>query len=296
MTTISIVITSFKEPKTIGKAIESFLKQNLKNYELVISAPDKETLNVAKSYAKNNERIKIFQDKGKGKTLAINQILPQLKGEMIILTDGDVYVSENSVEEIMKFFQDKEVGCVAGRPVSQNERDNMFGYWSHLLCYAAHRMRLRRHEQGKFLECSGYLFAFRNGIIKEIPRETAEDAIIPIIFFFKGLRTKYAENAEVFVKYPTNLKEFIDQKQRTAKGHETLGKYVDIKKVPKMKSLKNEILESYTLFSFPRTLKEFFWTIWLFPFRFYIWMLSFYKLYVKKDMRVDGWQAVESTK
>ena len=55
---------------------------------------------------------------------------------------------------------------------------------------------------------------------------------------------KYIPEAEVYVKYPSNLSEFISQKKRTAKGHETLGRYVNIKKIPRMKSLKNEIFES----------------------------------------------------
>ena len=53
---ISIVITSFKEPKTIGKAIESFISQKLPlEYELIVAAPDKETLDVARSYSKKNK-------------------------------------------------------------------------------------------------------------------------------------------------------------------------------------------------------------------------------------------------
>ena len=46
---ISIVITSFREPKTIGKAIESYLDQAIpEDYEIIVAAPDKETLDVVK--------------------------------------------------------------------------------------------------------------------------------------------------------------------------------------------------------------------------------------------------------
>ena len=172
----------------------------------------------------------------------------------------------------------------------------MFGYWSHLLCYAAHRMRLKRHNKKEFLECSGYLWSFRNGVIKKIPRQTAEDTIVPIIFYLKGYKIKYAKSAEVYIKYPPNMKEFIEQKERTTKGHETLSKYVDVSKIPRMKSMKNEILESYTLFSFPKNFKEYFWTFWLFPFRLYIWLISFWNLHIKKNTEVDGWKAIKSTK
>lgn len=295
---ITIIITSFKEPKTIGKAIESFVKQDIPApYELIISAPDDDTLEVATLYSKSHKQIKLFKDSGKGKTFAINQLLSIVRGSIIILTDGDVFVSKGSVKNILKEFGDEKVGCVTGQPCSLNPRTNMFGFWSHLLCYAAHRMRLKRHNKGRFLECSGYLWAFRNnGVVKQIPRQTAEDTIVPMLFYLEGYNIKYAPSAKAYVKYPNNMKEFLEQKERTAKGHETLSRYVDVSEIPKMKSMKNEILESYILFSFPKNFKELFWIFWLFPFRLYIWILSKFNLYIKKDTKVDGWRAVQSTK
>jgi len=294
---ISILITSFKEPKSIGKAIESFLNQPIKEkFELIVSAPDKETQEVVKKYSKKNKKVKLFKDPGKGKTYALNLLLPKLRGRIIILSDGDVYVSDSSINELLKFFEDEKVGCVTGKPVSLNSRKNIFGYWSHLLCYGAHRMRLGRDKKGEFLECSGYLWAFRNNLVLQIPRETAEDSIVPLLLYLKGYKIRYAPLAEVYIKYPSNLQEFISQKKRTSKAHETLVNFTDLKKIPRMKSLKNEVAESYTLFSFSKTPKEIFWTALLFPIRLYIWISSFFALYLKRDSKVDGWQAVESTK
>jgi cellulose synthase/poly-beta-1,6-N-acetylglucosamine synthase-like glycosyltransferase len=156
---ISLVITSFKEPHLIGKAIESLLSQKIKQkYEIMVSAPDKETQEVVTKYSKKFKQVKLFKDPGKGKTYALNLLIPKLKGDIIILTDGDVYTSKNSVNLIVEAFNDKKVGCVTGKPVSSNPRNNMFGYWSHLLCNAAHILRQKRASQNLFLECSGYLW------------------------------------------------------------------------------------------------------------------------------------------
>jgi len=143
---ISILITSYKEPQTIGKAITCFINQDIKeNYELIVSAPDKETLEVAENFSKKHKQVKTFQDDGKGKSNAINQILPKLKGRIIILTDGDVYVSENSVNYFIDAFEDKQVAAATARPVSQEDKKTLLGYWSHLLCAAgAHKLRTKR--------------------------------------------------------------------------------------------------------------------------------------------------------
>lgn len=283
---ISIIITSYNEPKTIGKAIKSFLNQNIKEkYELIVLAPDKATLNVAKRYKK----VKIFQDAGKGKSFALNLLLPKLKGRIIISTDGDTYVGKNSVNEILNIFKDPIVGAVSGRVVSQNKKNNLFGYWSHLLCHAAHKSREKRNIRKEFLECSGYLWAFRNNL-RWFPKDVAEDTIIPIFLWQAGLKIKYAEKAKVYVRFPNNLKDFIKQKKRTAESHKNIGKYAH--NIPRMKTFFNEVAGSFIVLTYPMTIKEFWYTLLLFPARLYIWIIA----YFKRTQYQDGWERVESTK
>ena len=72
---ISIAITSFKEPKTIGRTIESIINQRInEKYELVVAAPDDETLNAARKY----KEVSIFKDPGKGKSFALNLLFKKL--------------------------------------------------------------------------------------------------------------------------------------------------------------------------------------------------------------------------
>jgi len=294
---ISIIITSFNEPATIGKAIESFLSQNIKEkYELIVTAPDKETQKIVLQYAGKNKNIKLFKDPGKGKSLALNLLLPKVKGNIIILTDGDVYVSQNSVNKILEKFKDKKVGCVSGRVISSDSRDSLFGYFSNVLCYSAHKLREERDLSKSFLECSGYFWAFKNKIIKSFPVDVAEDTIVPILFWKKGWKIAYAEKSEVYVKFPATLIDFIKQKNRTMASHETLDKYFKPGEIPRMKSFKNEILGSFLVLSYPKSIKEVFYTLALFPLRLYIWFLTFYKHKFKKQQYSDAWKRVETTK
>jgi cellulose synthase/poly-beta-1,6-N-acetylglucosamine synthase-like glycosyltransferase len=295
---IDIVITSFRERETIGRAIEHVLKQDIKEkHNVWIVAPDKETLDVARKYSKKDKRIGIFKDPGKGKFYALHQILPKLKGEVIVLTDGDVFVKENSLKYLLRPFSDEKVGCVAGRPVSVESKEKLLGYWSHLLCDAgAHLARLNRAKNGKFLECSGYLWAFRNNVIKKFPLDIAEDAVVPYLFREKGYSVAYVPEAKVYVGFPANFREFIEQKKRNAKAHEALGKYVNVMKLPRTKSFKNELFEGYRALYYPRTVKEMAYTLALFPVRLYIWGLVFYHTNVKKEHFTDAWKRIDSTK
>jgi cellulose synthase/poly-beta-1,6-N-acetylglucosamine synthase-like glycosyltransferase len=207
---ISLIITSFKEPN-LKFAIDAVLKNKIKEkHEIIIVAPDKEAENLVKSY--KNKNIKYFKDPGKGKSLALNQVFKIVKGKILILTDGDVYVSENAVSEILNLFKDPQIGCVTGRPIALNKKDTMLGYWANFLFdIGAHEIsRKKMLKKTGFIECSGYLFAFRN-IIKEIPLDVAEDSIIPYYFLKKSYKIGYAEKALVYVKNPRNLKDLINK-------------------------------------------------------------------------------------
>lgn len=291
---ISIIITAFNEPDTIEKAVESFLHQNIKEkYELIVSAPDKETQEKIKRYKK---KVKLFKDPGKGKSYALNMLLKKIKGDIIILTDGDVYVSKNSVNEILKKFENSQIGCVTGRPVPVEDKKTKYGYWANFLFDSAHKLRKKLNEEGKFLECSGYLWAFRNNIIRDFPLDVAEDTIIPYLFSEKGYKISYAEDAFVFVKNVNNWKEWLSQKVRTSRAHETLDTYVDTKKNPRTKTFGNESRGIFLLFSYPKNINEFFWTLQLFFARIYMWGIVFFDIYIRRKYHQDNWERVESTK
>jgi len=289
---ISIVITAYKEEKWISKCIESFLNQKIDdNYEIIVSCPDKGTAKVVRKY----KEVKIFKDPGKGKSFALNLLFKELKGDIWLFTDGDNFVGENSVNEIMKLFKDDKFGVVGGRPVPMNKKNNMLGYWSHLLADSANKLRINLSKKGKFLELSAYLFAFRKDVIKEIPVDVAEDAAIPYMFWKKGYKIGYTPKAEVYVKNPVNFKDWIKQRKRTADAHTKLTKY--FKDFPKVKSFGNEIRKgTFMALAYPKNFKEFYWTFLLFFFRFYMWMSLFFDLKFRKKEYIDGWERVESAR
>ena len=293
---ISVVITGYKEPKTIGKAIEQVLRNKIKgNYELIIAAPDDETLDAARIYLKKNKRIKILRDEGKGKPSALNQVFKKAKGNIIIMTDADVHISENAIPFILKLFKDKNVGAVTGRPRSLSPRNEMLGFWSHLLTDVAHDIRHKRIKEGKMVVCSGYLYAIRRGIIKSIPDEAlSEDAVISHLIYDKGYKILYAPEAEVYVKYPSTFSDWIKQKKRSAGGYTQLS-YM-IKGKERMRSFGKESAGIFHVLKYSKTIKEFFYTLSLIFARIYLWMLIFIDINIKKKNLKKIWVRVESTK
>ena len=293
---ITVLITAFKEPN-IKKAIEAAIKQKTKyEYNIVISAPDKETLAIAEKYKAKHKNISIIKDPGKGKSYALNLIFSSLDADILILTDGDVYISENSVQDIVDMFLDPEIGCLTGKPTPIENKRTKYGYWANFLFDAAHNLRKSAFENNEFIECSGYLFAFRKKIIDKIPLDVAEDSVIPYIFWEKGYKIGYVEKALVYVKNVDNWKDWIKQKIRTSKAHETLDKYVNTYVTKRVKTFGTEAKGINSLFYYPKNAKEFLWSIELAFARFYMWLNVFYDTKVKNRHYGDAWERIASTK
>ncbi|MFH1332871.1 MAG: glycosyltransferase family 2 protein [archaeon] len=291
---ISVIITAYNEPKTIGKAIYAFLNSSVENFEVICISPDEETAKVVNQYSKLDSRVKYLKDPGAGKMFALHLAFEKAKGDIFVLTDGDVVCDSDAFVRILEPFVNPNVGCVAGMPVSANSKREIFGFWSHLLTFAAHKKRLSCARNGKYFTCSGYLFAFRNNVIESFPRDVPEDAYIPYKFLNEGYKLAYAPKAKIYVKYPLNFNEWVEQKRRIAKAYEN---YKNLGDLPMMKSFTNEILEGPLIaLSFPGSLKEFYWTLLLFPARLYMWMLTFWDTRVAGNGHADGWKRIESTK
>lgn len=293
---ISIIITSYKEAATVGRSIQAFLNQNIKEkYELIVTAPDEETLNVARQYAKKSSKVRIFKDPGKGKPAALNLVVKKAKGNILILSDGDVYVGSNSINLILEKFKDPKVGIVSGRPVSVNSRYTMLGFWSHLLTDTADKLRKQRIKNNEMIVCSGYLYAFRKKLFKQIPENAlSEDAVLSHTISDQRFKTAYSPASLVYVKYPDNFNDWIKQKKRSAGGYNQLKTMVSGKE--RMRSFSKESLGIFKVLSYPKSLKELSYTSILILARIYLWILIYIDINIKKKEFKKIWVRVDSTK
>jgi len=293
---LHIILTAYREESTISRAIEALLTQDLPvDWELWVVCPDEETAAVASRYARDNPRIKLLRDEGRGKPAALNLAFGVAQGGVLVLSDGDVYVGPGCVRALLEPFTNPRVGIVSGRPVSLSPRETMLGYWSHLLVDAgAHRQRLRRAAEGAFLECSGYLYALRRGLVQPLPEDSlAEDGLISHRVWEQGYLTAYAPEALVYVKYPASYRDWTKQKIRSmggyAQGYVPAGRG--------MRSFRREAWNGVgAALQYARNPEELCWTLLLFMARLHVWLRVWWDVRFRKRPFWEVWQRVNSTK
>ena len=290
---VSIIITAKEEARTIGRAILAFLKQDYgsNDFEIIVVAPDKETLAAAKcAYGE----VKTIQDENMGKPAALNLAIKEAKGETLVFSDGDVEVAGSAVKELLSCRED----LVSGRPIIWAEKDDLYGFWQKILFDMAHRLRIKKSGQGQYFPVSGYLFLIKKEMLNNFTFPEgllAEDEYLSYYVWSQGGKIGYQPKAEVSVRGPRNFSDWVKQKTRTVgAGFQAPKKW---KKRTGGRSFWFEAREAWVMWrdygdSFRRTV----WLWFLFLARFYVWLLVLVKIRLLGQSRAKIWQRVESTK
>jgi cellulose synthase/poly-beta-1,6-N-acetylglucosamine synthase-like glycosyltransferase len=313
---ISILSTAMREAKTIGHGLETLVKGFKGEYEILVSIPDDETFDALMAKARElgiENKIKRSQvsldGKPRGKPFELNALMDEAKGDIWVCVDiGDSYYKEDAIEKILKHFEDSAVFAVTGRPMSGDLKNTMMGYYGHLLADAAHHKRtvdLTSDPQGNslkfvkkrpFFPVSGYLFAMRKSDIRSPKDALAEDGYFSYAIFNMGGKIQYEPEAIVYVMYPKNLKDYFKQKKRSTGGYMQLWEYGVVKPETKTRSFWRELEYFWFPIQYAKNIKEFFWSLMLYPIRLWLWIQIYWERKIIKKDFVRTWVRVESTK
>lgn len=217
---ISILVTTYEESEMINKCLDSITSQSLPDrYEILVSSPDKPTINAVKKYQKKHKNIKLIRDPGKGKPLALNILFKKARGDILVLTDGDVVLGKNSIKNLLRHFKNKKTGAVSGRAIYEIPEDSLFFEWAKFSERFLDKMRKINSKRGELYHPTGYLYAIRNNIVERIPENSfSDDAVIGYLIASKGYSIDYESKSKVYVKFPLTVTDFIKQKSRTKAG------------------------------------------------------------------------------
>jgi cellulose synthase/poly-beta-1,6-N-acetylglucosamine synthase-like glycosyltransferase len=111
---VSIIVPAFNEEAVLGRTIENLLEAYYPNKEIIVvddGSADR-TFEVAKRYELMG--VKVVHRVNGGKFAALNTALMYTTGEYIISVDADSLVTRSAIVEIVKSFENPNVGGVAG--------------------------------------------------------------------------------------------------------------------------------------------------------------------------------------
>ena len=224
----SIIVATYNEETVIRKKLENLLAvtypRRIIEIIIVDSGSADHTREIVREY-KGKGVILIEQPERLGKASAINLALERAKGEIIVLSDANSEFQSDSLEKLLRHFDD-ETGAVLPRFVPSGS----LSVWDKIF-YGFHHVykNLESMTDSVFI-VFGEMFAFRKSLVTSInEKAVADDLDIAMIIRKKQFRIKYAPNVAVKEKVPVNAKDVRIQKTRHVFGIlQTMIKNIDL--------------------------------------------------------------------
>lgn len=217
---VSIIVPAYNEEKTIGKCLESILEQNYKGEMEVIVVNDGSTDRTAEIVSKYPVRFIDLKVNG-GKANALNKAIEGAKGDILIFTDSDSYMSANAVNSLVSCLNANiDAQIVAGNVlIHDNHVKKRIMKYFQMIEYLVEQ-EITRHLQGlsgSILVCPGPLTAVRRSVcnIVRFSDETiVEDADFTIKALKNSMKIIRDPDAQVYTHAPETLRAWYKQRKR----------------------------------------------------------------------------------
>ncbi|MBD2498374.1 glycosyltransferase family 2 protein [Nostoc sp. FACHB-280] len=130
---VSLLVAAKNEEAVIGKLVKNLCNLEYPDgqYEVWIiddNSTDK-TPQILAELAQEYKKLKVLRrspQAGGGKSGALNQVLPQTKGEIVAVFDADAQVPSDLLLQIVPLFQREKVGAVQVRKAIANAKENFW--------------------------------------------------------------------------------------------------------------------------------------------------------------------------
>lgn len=217
---VSIIVPAYDEEKTIGACLESILNQDYKGEMEVIVVNDgstDRTVEIVSKYPVKFIDLKV----NVGKANALNRAIEDAKGNILIFTDSDSYMSANAVSSLVKcLITNNDVQIVAGNVFIHNSKGKkrIMKYFQ-MIEYLIEQ-EITRYLQGlsgTILVCPGPLTAVKREVCESVrfsDETIVEDADFTIKALKKSMKIIREPKAKVYTNAPETFRAWYKQRKR----------------------------------------------------------------------------------
>lgn len=139
-------------------------------------------------------RISVIRSSRLGKSGAQNAAMPQVGGDIVVLTDAEARFDREFLRAMARAFANPEVGCATAHLTFVERAGgvaaNQGRYWAYELALREMESRL-----GILAVASGQAMAFRRDLFRPLPTFVGDDCVIPLDVVEQGYRVVHCRDA-----------------------------------------------------------------------------------------------------
>jgi len=218
---VTMFVAAYNEKDFINSKVQNMLALDYPKHKLqllfVTDGSDDGTPELLKKFP---EVTLLHAVKRSGKIAAINRGVKLVTNPIVIFSDANAMLNPESVKEIVKHYQDPDVGCVSGeKRIYKKDKDGASGsgegiYWRYESLLKQYDYRLN-----SAVGAAGELFSVRTELHQHVERDTLlDDFIISLRIAQKGYKIAYEPNAYASESASISIKEEMKRKIRISAG------------------------------------------------------------------------------
>ncbi|HUO21333.1 MAG TPA: polysaccharide deacetylase family protein [Caulobacteraceae bacterium] len=221
---VSVLIPCFNEEKVIASSTARILQSDWTNLEVLVlddGSTDNTAAEVEKAFG-DDPRVRLLRFANGGKAHALNRGLALAKGDVIVALDADTLFPAPTIGCLVRWFQDPEIGAVAGNALVGN-RLNVVTRWQALEYVTAQNLERRALDAlGAVTVVPGAVGAWRRTALEGLggyPADTlAEDQDLTIAVQRAGWKVDFDSEARAFTEAPDTVAGLLKQRFRWSFG------------------------------------------------------------------------------
>ncbi|MBE0664043.1 MAG: glycosyltransferase [Bacteroidales bacterium] len=223
---VSVIIAAFNEESVIKEKMFSVLQSNYPKDRLEIlvgsDASTDQTIPIVKELSTNHSLISYFDfTDRRGKPSVVNDLVSRSKGEILVLTDANVFFSEDTLIQLIRHFRNPEIGLVDSHMVNMGLKKEGISYQEK--AYISREVKVKHMESlvwGTMMGPFGGCYAIRREDYSDVPPHSlVDDFYINMKVIEKGKKAVNELEAIVYEDVSNSLRDEFRRKIRIATGN-----------------------------------------------------------------------------
>jgi biofilm PGA synthesis N-glycosyltransferase PgaC len=227
-TSVSVGVCAYNEERRVPRLLESVVSQSLPvAYELreilVVASgcTDRTEARVVEARARDPRVRLIREPVRRGKASAINILLEESTGDILVLVNADAALNPGSLEHLLGAFEeDAETQVACGSVVLEDGHRGLQNVLEEMQWRIHNRSLETLSDLRMDNHCCDEFMAIRRGFLTALPPNLINDgAYIGVAAALRGSSVRFRPGAEVRIETPRTVRGLLQQRVRVLRGH-----------------------------------------------------------------------------